>query len=234
MRSPLELLKSSWQLVVSNFMLLLKFWAATTGIFLLGIAVIALIVGVAFAMKITWFGVLVGLLAIIPLIVVSVWLGAAGLELHKSIILKSPVTIKLALSTGWQNKGKYFSTSLLAGLAILGGFILLVIPGFIFGIMLAFCFAVLMFEGKSGTEAMGRSRELVKGRFWKTVGYLVVPTLVAIVISVLLSVVGSILHLSESLVRSLSNTLQSLAGIPFIFYTYLLYQEYVAHPVVKQ
>jgi hypothetical protein len=51
--------------------------------------------------------------------------------------------------------------SILVGLVVAGGFILLVIPGIIFLVFLSVSIPVLIVEGRRGTQAMGRSWNLV-------------------------------------------------------------------------
>ena len=53
--------------------------------------------------------------------------------------------------------------SVLVGLATVGGLILLVIPGIYIGVRLAVSIEALVVEGRRGTQAMGRSWELVGG-----------------------------------------------------------------------
>ena len=61
--------------------------------------------------------------------------------------------------------------SLLAGLAILGGFLLLIIPGIIFSIWFAFVIYAIAIDEKSATDAMRASKALVANRwlavFWR-------------------------------------------------------------------
>lgn len=54
-------------------------------------------------------------------------------------------------------------TSILMGLAIFGGLLLCVIPGILCAIWFALATQVVVLESKSGTTALGRSKELMKG-----------------------------------------------------------------------
>ena len=54
-------------------------------------------------------------------------------------------------------------TSILMGLAIFGGMLLCVIPGILCMIWFALATQVVVLESKSGTTALGRSKELMKG-----------------------------------------------------------------------
>jgi uncharacterized membrane protein len=62
-------------------------------------------------------------------------------------------------------------TQLLTALAILGLTLLLVVPGIIFAVYWAFTQQIATLTDKSGRDAMKYSKELVKGRWWKVVGY---------------------------------------------------------------
>lgn len=65
----------------------------------------------------------------------------------------------------------------LAGIASLGGLLLLIVPGVIFYVRLLFGPAVVVVEGTKGTSALGRSWRLARGRFWKLFGVLLLTYL---------------------------------------------------------
>jgi Membrane domain of glycerophosphoryl diester phosphodiesterase len=69
--------------------------------------------------------------------------------------------------------------ALLAGLVILGGLLLFVIPGLIFAVMLAVIIPAFVFENRHGSQALGRSWELVKGHFWHVLGTILLAALIA-------------------------------------------------------
>ncbi len=68
---------------------------------------------------------------------------------------------------------------LLYGLAVILGFILFIVPGVWVYIALAFAMPVLLSEGLRGRAALRRSRELVKGRWWRTFGVIALGFLLA-------------------------------------------------------
>jgi hypothetical protein len=78
---------------------------------------------------------------------------------------------------GFHRLGSVLLVSVLVGLATIAGFILLVIPGIYIGIRLAVSVEALVVEGRRGTQAMGRSWELVGGHWWHAFGALVVAGL---------------------------------------------------------
>lgn len=67
---------------------------------------------------------------------------------------------------------------ILATLSTLGGFILFLLPGIWFSIAASFAIFVYIEEGTTGINALSRSMELVKGRWWKTFWRLVLPSIV--------------------------------------------------------
>jgi hypothetical protein len=73
--------------------------------------------------------------------------------------------------------------SVLVGLATVAGLILFVIPGIYIGVRLAVSIEALVVEGRRGTQAMGRSWELVGGHWWHAFGTLLVVWLVTGVIN---------------------------------------------------
>lgn len=75
------------------------------------------------------------------------------------------------------------ATSVVMGIFLLGLYILLVIPGIIFTIYWAFTLYIVILNNKSGMEALKYSREVVKGRWWKTMGYLLVFAIIVGVIN---------------------------------------------------
>lgn len=62
---------------------------------------------------------------------------------------------------------KFLGTSLLAGLMILGGLILLIVPGIIVGLMVMFVGYIVIEEKLGPINAIKRSMALTKGNRWK-------------------------------------------------------------------
>ena len=79
--------------------------------------------------------------------------------------------------------------SLLVGLAVAGGLILLVIPGLIFLIFLSVSVPVLIVENRRGRAALSRSWNLVKGHFWHAVGVIIVAGIITGIVG---GIIGSI------------------------------------------
>jgi len=76
--------------------------------------------------------------------------------------------------------------SILAGLAIFGGFVLLIIPGIIFIMWFAFSLYALLLDNKHGTEALKYSKQLVNGRWWGVFWRILAPAFVFGIIIVII------------------------------------------------
>lgn len=77
--------------------------------------------------------------------------------------------------------------SVLVGLAVVGGLILLVIPGIYIGMRLAVSTQALVVEGRRPTQAMDRSWELVRGHWWHAFGTLIVAGLLTGVVNAVIT-----------------------------------------------
>ena len=77
--------------------------------------------------------------------------------------------------------------SVLVGLATVAGLILFIIPGIYIGVRLAVSIEALVVEGRRGTQAMGRSWELVGGHWWHAFGTLLVAGLLTGLVNALIT-----------------------------------------------
>lgn len=129
----------------------------------------------------------------------------------------------------------YFIVFVLGMLVTIGGFMLLVIPGIIFSIWFWFLTYVNLLERKNGLSALHRSRELVRGNFWKIILRLVVPLLVAfcIFVGVLFAnaywLIGPHPSFYQRTFTEVATRFLGLLLAPFfISYGYLIYLDLVA------
>ena len=117
--------------------------------------------------------------------------------------------MKEVLEISWKNLWSFFWVSILVGLAVMGGFILIVIPGFIFAVWFYFSVYVFVFEGLKGTSALKRSKQLVNGYFWPIFGRV-------LLLSLAVGIVGAI--------PSFGPIISTFFSAPFaVVYMYTLY-----------
>jgi hypothetical protein len=98
-------------------------------------------------------------------------------------VKNNALNIKQILISAWPKIASFFWISLLAGLAVMGGFILFVIPGIIFAVWFGFSIYVFIFDGIKGSSALKKSKELVKGYWWPVFARFLVIWIVAMLIS---------------------------------------------------
>jgi hypothetical protein len=139
----------------------------------------------------SWFVVLTGsvigiaLAFIMSFVVQAAIARAAGLA-----TVGDPVDTGESYRWGFRHLGSVLLISLLAGLIIFGGLLLLIIPGIIFAIFLTVVIPALLFESKRGTEAISRSWNLVRGHFWHVLGVVIVTGIITGLVSGIFTAIG--------------------------------------------
>jgi hypothetical protein len=83
------------------------------------------------------------------------------------------------------------AVSILFGLGVAVGFILLIIPGLILLVLWSVVAPVTVLEHPGVTSAFGRSRELVRGNGWNVFGVIVIVFVIVFVISILAGLAAS-------------------------------------------
>jgi hypothetical protein len=113
--------------------------------------------------------------------------------------------------------------TVLAGLAALGGLVLCVLPGVYLWVVFSLAVPVLLTEDLRGRKALGRSRALVQGYWWRTFAILLLGTILAgIVSSVIGGVVGAASGVGEvptdvtsAVLSVVSGTVSDVISTPF-------------------
>ncbi len=178
-RSFGEILDTAFQVLRDNFVLL-------AGIS----AVVGIPAGMMMAVKpadhlaIPIIGILVTLI-FTPVMVVAFTIAVA------SVYLDRPVTIGEAYRAVGSVFKQVIGTALLADLLMLLGFIALVVPGIYLVICWSLIYPVMIVEHRFGMVALRRSRQLVSGAWWKTLGIVLVAAVIADIPAVVLRMLWS-------------------------------------------
>ena len=146
----------------------------------------------------------------------SLWFSIAFIKtISDSYNGKNVENIKTAIGSTKKLILPTLIVSILTGLAVLAGFLLLIIPGVIFSVWFAFSFYVVVLEEKHGTEAMRESKKLVKDRWFATFFRLLIPSLLFLLVSsILLTPFKYVIASSQSvLITSLVDILSSIVNI---------------------
>jgi hypothetical protein len=111
-----------------------------------------------------------------------------------------------SIARGMERWGAVLAVILLSALAILAGFIFLIIPGIYLAVALYFSAQAVVAEDRSPLDALRRSRELVSDQWWRVFG-------IGIVFSVMIGVVGGIIGAAaRALADSADSQAVDLAG----------------------
>lgn len=132
-------------------------------------------------------------------------------------VIKANTDIKAVYKKGWKKMWKYFLASLVLGLIIIGGLILLVVPGIMFAIWFSFTLFLVFDKDLPVKQALKDSKAMVKGRFWKVLGRFIVIGIFGMIVTI---VIGSI----PSVGSILLNFLAPLLLLPM----YFLYKDLLA------
>jgi hypothetical protein len=154
---------------------------------------------------------LAGAIAALIAVLISAVLQAAILRAAAQATIGDPVDVEASYRYGLKRLWSVILVSILVGLVVAVGFILLVIPGIIFLVFLSVSIPVLIVEGRRGTEAMGRSWNLVKGNFWHAFGVIVVAALIVGIISGIIGAIGG----DNWAVRWIFTAIAQILTVPF-------------------
>ncbi|MCK5595127.1 DUF4339 domain-containing protein [bacterium] len=149
-----ELLKISWSMIKNNIVSLLGIIA----LYLVATTVVGFLPNIfkALALPIT--------------IIIQLITGIGLIFAINSVLEGNSVDIKESYKTGFKKFFPYLWVSILVGLAVFGGALLLIIPGIIFAVWFSLAGYVRVIEGTGGTAALKRSKQLVKGNWWYVLG----------------------------------------------------------------
>ncbi|MCD6020359.1 MAG: hypothetical protein K0R20_69 [Actinomycetia bacterium] len=131
-----------------------------------------------------------GVVALIQFLVVQPFLTAAIAKASADVYLGHPVLVGPTFRFAVSRIHSILWISILAGLAMLLGFVLLIVPGVFVLVRLFFGSTVFVIEGKKGSKALGRSWRLGKGHFWKILGTFLLASIMAAVVQAILALPG--------------------------------------------
>lgn len=165
-------------------------------------------------------GVILAIIVSITLIYLNIWSGVATLFAIKD--QTEEITWKEAYKRSKNKVWTFFFTSLLAGLAIIGGLILLIVPGIIFAFWFGFNSFIVVEENLSGVTALKKSKYYVKGRVMELFKKMFFIGIISLLLYI---IVGIITSGKENNFSSLFSTIISLFWSPLVVvYSYLVFR----------
>jgi hypothetical protein len=142
---------------------------------------------------------------------------------------EAPRDVGAALRAAGRVFPRVLGAQLLYGLAIIGGFILLVIPGIWVAVRFYFAAQAAALDGDMPADAMRRSGEVVKGSWWRTAGCLLMTV---ILVGVTAEIAATILGGTGSGALYVAGRIvfQAIAvGVTAVFATLLFYDLRARH-----
>jgi hypothetical protein len=123
----------------------------------------------------------------LPLFVVQPLVTAACIAAVMALGRGETPSAGWSIARGFERWGAVLAAVILAGLATLAGFVAFVIPGVWLLVSLYFASQAVVAEGHSPMDAVRRSRELVRGQWWRVFG---IGVLFSVMIGVITSIVA--------------------------------------------
>lgn len=207
-----ELLKNSWQIYKKRF-----------STFML-ISLVSLVTLPLYFVNPTAFLVIFPLVILWALIAIFLGLWQMPAMLYAVKDRDQNIGFKESFKRGLSKIWPYLGTEALAGLAVLGGTILLVIPGIIFAIWFTFSSYLVVSENLSGKAALSRSKQLVKGSFWAVLGRSAFIGLIVFIASLIFGFIFSFVF-GEGM-ENVGTLISSILISPLAtIYIFLIYEE---------
>lgn len=236
MASPVDLLKQSVSLFFKHFVYILLFWliklalysVASIPVFLtIIVSVITLGAGVVKPANPVFITLII--VFALALIVLGAWIGAASMVQVNAVSTDKKVPYKDLFSMGWKLAWKLFATGLLVGLIVAFGLLILIIPGLIFAVWFTFTTPIIVTEKVTISQALSKSKALVKGRFWAVVKYLLFPILAIFLYSFIITTISAFIPWIKPLISLISVPIGTVFGI----YSFLMYFAFRDNPAPK-
>jgi ABC-type multidrug transport system fused ATPase/permease subunit len=165
-----------------------------------------------FALLLGWLGLIIGVIASI---VGTFWFQGALVEAVQDVRDgKQDLSIGEMFQRVQPRLPALIVAGLLAGLGIVFGLILLIVPGLFLLTIWSLIIPTIVLEGKSAGESFGRSRELVRGNGWQVFGVIVITFAVGIVASIVVSILT--VWLPDDVKELVRNVISNTVVVPFI------------------
>jgi hypothetical protein len=135
---------------------------------------------------------------LVSLLIVAQIVNGASLRLYSGAYFGEDLTTSQILRFTFRKLPALLLLGVIYGLVLLIGLLLIVLPAIYLYVALCVVAPVLIVEGKGGFDALGRSQELVKGRWWATFAALLLGLLVVVLVGFGLGALVSAIESSGS------------------------------------
>lgn len=186
-----SLIKESWLLYKNNFKILIKI--------ILWLFIPTVLTSILSGIKLKPVAALpINLFLWLVSLFIGFFVSIALILTINTLLKKEKIDLKTIYNLSYSKILSYLWVSILAGLVVFCGIILLVIPGIIFAVWFSFSIYLLILEGIKGTKALSASKNLVKGYFWPVLwrwfaSYFVYGIILTLIIFIPIYIIGAIL-----------------------------------------
>jgi hypothetical protein len=146
---------------------------------------------------------------------VSVFVTVSGIIALGKVISGKDLSVKKTFESAWKIYWVFLLLSIVLFLAYLLGFALLIVPGVLFVVWFVFSRFVMVEKGLGVKESLLKSKEMVKGIYWKVLWRLVIFGVFVVIIEAILSAIP----------YGIGAIVTDLCGALFLLPVYLLYKE---------
>jgi hypothetical protein len=145
----------------------------------------------------------------------GIFVAAAGIIGLGKVVGGGELSVRKTFKSAWKNYWIFLLLSITLILIYLFGFVFLIIPGLLFVVWFAFSRFIVIEKGEGIKAALLKSKELVKGMYWKILGRLIIFGVFTVIVQMILSVIP----------YGLGSIISSLLGAFYMLPLYLLYRE---------
>jgi hypothetical protein len=196
-----ELLRKSWELYWTNFIPLMRV-AAWLLIPAAAMALLGVIPGT--------FAVMTGILSLAVFaasVIVGLWVNVCLIQATAKIYLAEKLEMAPIYNQSWNKIWPFLWVSILTGLFVFFGMLLLIIPGIIFSVWYAFATYANVLENTRGRAALSQSKALVSGKWWSVCWrFLAVYFIYGFVVSAVAWILIAIIAFATGQTHNLANS----------------------------
>jgi hypothetical protein len=214
---PIDLIKKALQIFFKkeNLVYFLKIYAVLLPFSIVSLVQENLIVSLEEILGVYAWLIPVALLLGLAYLIIAFWVGVSGILAIQNVVEGRIPSFKDTYLSAWGILARFAILQLVVGLITGLGFLLLIIPGILFMVWFYFSGFEMVTKGVGIKEAMGGSKKLTSGRFWKILGRFFVFGLFMMLVQIMLSIIPF----------GLGSAILPILGILFILPYFLLYKE---------
>lgn len=189
--SSIDIFNQAGQVFKANYLAFWKItaWMLVPGVFMAASDYLFSKLGYSFAS----YSVPLDLALVAVLVVLGLWIQIVVTRLVFNAYKQVPVDTKIVRREAWRDTISYVWVMILVQAALLLGLIFFVVPGILFAVWFSFAGLIFILEGVRGRQALMKSKELVKGRFWAVVWRWLILHLIYLLILIVVAGVPTLL-----------------------------------------